>query len=82
MLYSLVAVATLGWVVFAWRALDDEMPIWIAPDWWWPIASALMLFASILLIGSFVRNPAFPHPGAAPEATRRRPACSRSPATR
>lgn len=36
----------------------------MAPDWWWPIASALMLIATILLAGSFVRNPAFPHPGA------------------
>ena len=68
LLYSLVALATLLWVIFAYRALDDELPIWIAPDWWWPIAAAIMLVASILLIGSFVRNPAFPHPGAAQKA--------------
>ena len=65
LLYSLVAIATLLWVVFAWLALDDELPIWIAPSWWWWVADAIMLFASVLLIGSFVRNPAFPHPGAA-----------------
>jgi uncharacterized membrane protein len=69
--YSLVAFATLLWVAFAYRALDDELPLWIAPNWWWPAASALMLVASILLVGAFVRNPAFPHPGA---AQRKRPA--------
>ncbi|HEY1604975.1 MAG TPA: NnrU family protein [Allosphingosinicella sp.] len=66
--YSLVAAATLLWVAFAWLALSDEVPLWIAPDWCWPVASAVMLAASILLIGSFVRNPAFPHPGAARKA--------------
>jgi uncharacterized membrane protein len=65
LLYSIVAFATLGWVAVAYRAIEDELPIWIAPDWSWWIASALMLLASILLVGSFVRNPAFPHPGAA-----------------
>ncbi|MDB5691758.1 MAG: transporter [Alphaproteobacteria bacterium] len=69
--YSIIAFATLLWVFFAYRALDDELPIWIAPNWWWPIASALMLAASILLIGAFAKNPAFPHPGA---AQRKRPA--------
>lgn len=68
LLYSLVAVATLLWVVVGWRALDDELPIWIAPSSWWWVADAIMLLASILLIGSFVRNPAFPHPGAAQKA--------------
>jgi uncharacterized membrane protein len=62
-LYSIVAVFTLGWVILAWRARDEELPLWIAPGWWWPVASALMLVACLLLVGSFVRNPAFPHPG-------------------
>lgn len=68
LLYSIVAVATLLWVALAWLALDGEWPLWIAPNWVWPIASAIMLIASILLIGSFVRNPAFPHPGPARKA--------------
>lgn len=63
-LYSLVSLLTLGWMIVAWRAGTESAPLWIAPLWWWPIASALMLFASILLVGSFNRNPAFPHPGA------------------
>lgn len=64
--YSLVSFATLGWMILAWRAGNPGMPLWVAPLWWWPIASGLMLLASILLIGSLVRNPAFPHPGAEP----------------
>ncbi|HEX5183428.1 MAG TPA: NnrU family protein [Allosphingosinicella sp.] len=68
LVYSLVATLTLIWVAFAWLALSNEVPIWIAPDWCWPIGLAIMLVASILLIGSFVRNPAFPHPGAARKA--------------
>jgi uncharacterized membrane protein len=71
LLYSVVALATLVWTIFAYGAIQDEVPLWLAPDWWWPIASAIMLVASILLIGSFVRNPAFPHPGA---ARKKRPA--------
>ena len=69
-LYSLVAAVTLGWMIFAWRSVEKSSPAWIAPLWWWPIASALMLFALILLVGSFVRNPAFPHPGVEPQAPR------------
>jgi len=64
--YSLIAFATLGWMILAWRAGGDPSPLWVAPLWWWPFASAIMLVASILLAGAFVRNPAFPHPGAAP----------------
>ena len=67
-LYSLVAAATLAWMVVAWRSMPEPSPAWVAPLWWWPIASAVMLFASILLAGSFVRNPALPHPGAPPRA--------------
>lgn len=62
--YSLISFATLGWMIFAWRAMPPEAPLWVAPTWWWPIASALMLVASILLVGSLRGNPAFPHPGA------------------
>ena len=62
--YSIVAALTLLWVIVAWRAADNSLPVWIAPNWWWIVASGLMLVASILLAGSLVRNPAFPHPGA------------------
>lgn len=62
--YSLVALATFAWIVFAYRTSPGSVPLWMAPLWWWPIASALMLVASILLAGSLVGNPAFPKPGA------------------
>jgi uncharacterized membrane protein len=61
--YSLVSILTLGWMILAYLGADG-VPFWIAPSWWWPGASLIMLIASILLVGSFVRNPAFPHPGA------------------
>lgn len=62
-LYSLVAFATLGWMVFAYRAAPDTPPLWAAGDGLWALATALMLIASILLAGSFVGNPALPNPG-------------------
>jgi uncharacterized membrane protein len=61
--YSIVAALTLLWVIVAWHWADG-LPWWIAPGWWWPVSSALMLVACILLVGSLLRNPAFPHPGA------------------
>lgn len=69
-LYSIIAAATLAWMVLAWRSVDDSRPIWIAPLVWWPVASGIMLVALVLLAGSFVRNPAFPHPGADRQALR------------
>ena len=63
-LYSLVAFVTLGMMIYFWRMADGNQTAWIAPLWWWPVASAIMLVALILLVGSFIRNPAFPHPGA------------------
>lgn len=64
--YSLVSFVFLGWMILAWRAAPEPSPLWVASYWWWPIASALMLVASILLIGSLVGNPALPRPGAPP----------------
>lgn len=58
--YSLVAIATLTWMILAWRADFDASPAWVSPLWWWPFASAIMLVASILLIGSLSGNPALP----------------------
>ena len=66
-IYALVAIATFAWIIIAYRSGSDATPLWVAPLYYWPIASALMLIASILLIGSLVRNPAFPNPGARPK---------------
>ncbi len=69
-LYSLVSLATFVWMVLAYRdagaggaALWDGMG-----DATWGIASILMLVASVLLAGSFVKNPALPDPRAAAHA--------------
>lgn len=63
-LYSLVAITTLAWMIFAWRSIDTSVALWVAPDWAWWVASGVMLVSSVLLAGSLVRNPALPHPGA------------------
>lgn len=67
-LYSLISFLTLGWMIFAWRGIGPEAPLWIAPLEWWPIASGLMLAASILLVGSLIGNPAFPNIAGPPRA--------------
>lgn len=73
-LYSLVALGTFAWMVLAFRAV----PAGAAP-WWngsgdlaWALASAVMLVASVLLVGSLRGNPALPDPRAA-DLARRRP---------
>ena len=69
-LYSIVALLTFGGLILAYASIDVSVPFWIAPRWWWVAASGVMLLASILLVGAFVRNPAFPHPGPAKRAPR------------
>lgn len=64
-LYSVVALATLVWAV---RAFNDApvVPLWTAPEWAWHVGQLLMLFASVLLVGSLVQpNPSLPGMGAA-----------------
>ena len=62
LLYSLVAFATLGGLVWAFRAAPAEAPWWPAGDALWAVASAVMLVASVLLVGSLVGNPALVDP--------------------
>jgi uncharacterized membrane protein len=66
-LYSLVALATFAGIIVVYRQGSDAGALWVAPYRWWPFASLLMLFASILLVGSLVGNPA--HPGAGRKAS-------------
>ena len=67
-LYSLVAAATLGWLVFAYRAVGPEQPWWEVGDGLWALATIIMLVASVLLIGSLIGNPALPGPVSAAPA--------------
>ncbi len=56
--YSLVALATLGWAVFEWRRAAVDV-VWTAPAWAWPLAAVVMLLAMILFVGSMTTpNPA------------------------
>ena len=58
--YSLIALATFGWMIWVYRGLGDQAPLWIAAEVVWIVASLVMWFASILLAGSFAGNPALP----------------------
>lgn len=61
-IYSIVAAITLGWLVIAYRAAPGSAPFWPVGNTLWAIVTVAMLLASILLIGSLVRNPALPGP--------------------
>jgi len=61
-IYSVVAAATLGWLVVTYRAAPPATPLWPVGDGVWAVATVVMLLASILLMGSIVRNPALPNP--------------------
>jgi uncharacterized membrane protein len=63
--YSIIAIATFVMVVQAWRGMPPEAPMWAVGDALWTFASALVLFASILFMGSLIGNPALPAPNAA-----------------
>ena len=62
--YSLVSLATLVWVVAAFRDAPVGTPLWMPGDALYALATLIMLAASILLAGSFIGNPALPQPGA------------------
>lgn len=70
--YSLVAFATLGWAIWAFRAAPVTEPLWDVGDGLWAVSTAIMLIASVLLVGSFIGNPAMAMPGAS-EAARKTP---------
>lgn len=64
--YSLVALGTFAWMVLAFRAVPPGAPAWNGTTGVpWLLATAIMLIAAVLLVGSFLGNPALPAPGAA-----------------
>ena len=69
LLYVAVSFTTLGSAVIAFRAAPSGQPLWSVGDGLWIISTVIMLAASILLLGSFVRNPALPAPGSEKLAT-------------
>ncbi len=81
-IYSLVALATLTWLALAYRAAPVTPPLWPTGEGLWAVVTIVMLVASILLIGSLIRNPALPSPGPAvtlPDAARGVYAITRHP---
>jgi uncharacterized membrane protein len=62
-IYSAVAVATLGWLALAYYDAPAGTPLWPVGDGLWAAATVVMLMASVLLMGSIIRNPALPNPG-------------------
>lgn len=62
--YSLVSLLSFGWLIIAYQASPDSVPLWAVGDGLWWIATLLMLIASILFAGSLFGNPALPRPDA------------------
>lgn len=60
LVYSLVSLVTFGWMVFEFGRATKAAPLWVTGDAVWAVATVIMLLASILFVGSFVRNPSFP----------------------
>lgn len=63
-LYSLVAIGTFVWMVIAYRNAPLTAPLWPVGDVLWAIVTLVMLIAAILFMGSLIKNPALPNPGA------------------
>jgi uncharacterized membrane protein len=59
-LYTLVAFVTLGSMIYFYRVIGREAPLWDAGEAGWIAGTILMWLASILLVGSFFGNPALP----------------------
>lgn len=61
-LYVLIAWLTFIPLVWARVTVKEDPILWVASRGGWDIATILMLFTSILLIGSMRGNPAMPNP--------------------
>lgn len=59
-IYVIVSLITFGLMIYFYRIIGREPPLWAAGDGIWLVGTLLMWFASILFVGSFIRNPAFP----------------------
>ncbi len=66
-LYSLVSLAALLWIYYAFTAAPAA-DIGGSGEAGWLLATLITLPAMVLLAGSYVGNPAMPHPGAAKQA--------------
>ncbi|MGB3379096.1 MAG: NnrU family protein [Allopontixanthobacter sediminis] len=73
--YSLISIAAIVWMYFAFKAVDaPALPLWAGfDDVSWVAGSLFTLLGMVLLAGSFAGNPALPAPGAE-DAARKEPA--------
>jgi uncharacterized membrane protein len=62
--YSLVSLATFGWMIWAFRQAPIGPDFWIVSDAIWAVATILTLLAAVFYCGSMIGNPAFPNPNA------------------
>ena len=58
LIYSLVALITLAAMIYFYRVIGREPPLWEVGDVLWAVATVLMWIGSILFVGSFIGNPA------------------------
>jgi uncharacterized membrane protein len=56
-IYSLIALITFGLMIYFYRAIGREPPLWESGDAGWIAGTILMWLASILFVGSFIGNP-------------------------
>lgn len=71
--YSVVAIATIAWLARAYRTAPAGPMLWPVGTVLWAIVTVVMLLASILLMGSLLRNPALVNPqgpGTIPDTAR------------
>ena len=59
-LYSIISLISFGLMVYFYRVIGREPPLWSAGEAGWIVGTVLIWFASILLAGSFIKNPALP----------------------
>jgi uncharacterized membrane protein len=62
--YSLVSLATFGWMIWSFRQAPISDDFWIVSDVVWIVASLLTILAAIFYCGSMIGNPALPNPDA------------------
>jgi len=67
-LYTVVALATLGGLADGWHRVPAGDPLWEVGDGIWAVVTIVMLVASVLLVGSLIRNPALTPNGTAETA--------------
>ena len=59
-LYSVISLLTFGLMIYFYRIIGPEPPVWTVGEWVWVVAALVMWLGSILFVGSFLGNPSLP----------------------